>query len=179
MVTSWTEQHTDGVGEYAIAVSATVRVLGSSYLGVTSMGSEYSLLGVPTGVNYSYPLIANAAFWDGGTDGVFNYSVDYHNGGVYRFNADWTNPQLLFATPPDYLGITFDASTNTLWISAFHTGSVEHRMLNGSLISFFTVPFTSISCLALDPADHTLWMGHRPMRGLFINTPKPGCNLAP
>ena len=154
-----------------------MRVLGSSYLGVTSLGQSHSLLGVPSGVTYQYPPIANAAFWDGATDGVFIYSVDYHNGGVYKFNADWTNPQLFFVTPPDYLGITFDVTTNTIWISVFHR-LVEHRMLNGSLISFFTVPFTSISCLALDPADHTLWMGSQANEGTFINTPKPGCNLA-
>ena len=131
VIRMWSQNHPQGVGEYAIAVTDMVRDLGSFYLNSTSKGSQYTLDGTFTGVSYSYPL-AKAAFWDGATDGNSNYSVDFNRGGVYSFNSDWTNPQLLFSTASDYLGITFDVTTNTIWIATFHSSSVEHRDLSGA-----------------------------------------------
>ena len=173
VINTWTQQHINSVGEYPIVVGNTVNTLGTYYTGLTTNGSQYTLAGTYTGVNYTQP-IPNAAFWDGGFDGTFNYSVEFNHGGVYRFNADWTNPVMLFSTTSDYVGITFDTSNGTLWIAKFHTGIVEHRTLTGSLISSFTVPFTGVSCLAMDPADRTLWMGSQMNQGTFYQYTQAG-----
>jgi hypothetical protein len=164
------------VGEYPIVVSDTVRTLGTYYTGLTTNGSQYTLSGIFTGVNYQHP-VPNAAFWDGAFDGTFNYSVEFNHGGVYRFNPDWTNPVMIFSTSSDYLGITYDAANNTLWIAKFHTGLVEHRTLTGTLLSSFTVPFTGVSCLALDPVDRTLWMGSQNNQGTFYQYTQAGVQV--
>ena len=87
-------QQAPGTDEYAIAVNSTVRTLGNGNYD-TGIGAEYTLAGVYTGTNYAYPT-SGVAFYDGTTDGTYNYSVDYSGGGVYRTNADWTNAVLLF-----------------------------------------------------------------------------------
>ncbi len=54
---------------------------------------------------------------------------------------------------------------------------VEHRSLTGALLSSFTVPFTGVSCLALDPADGTLWMGSQNTKGTFYQYSQAGTRL--
>jgi hypothetical protein len=160
-------------GQYAISVLNTVRIMGSFLDGIISIGSEYTLSGTYTGVNFPFPL-AGAGFWDGATDGTNNYSIDYNNGGVYKFDSDWGGPTLLFATPIHYLGITYDESNNTLWLSQWDTGVVEHRSLDGTLLGSFNVPFINVSCLALDAADGTLWMGSQTTQGTFYQYTQAG-----
>jgi hypothetical protein len=173
VVNSWT-QHNGG--EYPLAVFNTVRTLG---LGSGFNGSEYTLNGAFTGVTYPYPPIGiTSDVYDGTTDTTSNYSVDYNSGNVYSFNGDWTNPTLLFSEPIGFLGITYDATDNSLWLANFNGTIVEHRSLFGTLISSFTVPFTSITCLALDPADNTLWMGSQNTQGTFYQYSKTGSQLS-
>jgi hypothetical protein len=45
------------------------------------------------------------------------------------------------------------------------------------LISSFTVPFSNITCLAVDPADNTLWMGSQNTEGTFYQYSKSGTAL--
>jgi hypothetical protein len=177
---SWSQHHTALGGEYPIAVAKTVRTLGNGDRDPIKRGpgSEYTLAGAYTGTDYPYPG-ADESFYDGASDGTFNYSLGYYTGKVYKFNSDWTNPVVLFTTAPGYLGITFDRSTDTLWVSDFDgnmdgTAKVENRTLSGTLISSFTVPFTSITCLALDPADGTLWMGSQNTKGTFYQYSRAG-----
>src|SRR5438270_407084 len=120
---------------------------------------EYTLAGAFTGNTYPYPLGPGTNLYDGTTDTTSNYGVDYNTGNVYSFSSSWTNSTYLFSTVAGSLGITYDATDNTLWLANFNGNTVEHRSLFGTLISSFIVPFTAISCLALDPADNTLWMG--------------------
>jgi hypothetical protein len=147
--------------------------MGSFLDGIITIGSEYTPSGIYTGINFPFPL-AGAGFWDGATDGTNNYSVDYNNGGVYKFDSDWGGPSLLFETPIHYLGITYDESNNTLWLSQWDNGVVEHRALDGTLLGSFAVPFTKISCLAIDPADGTLWMGSQITQGTFYQYTQSG-----
>ena len=172
VVNSWTAhfQH-----EYVLEVSNTIRTLGR-FTGET--GSEYTLAGAFTGTTYPFPLGPGTEPLDGTTDSNTNYSVDFTSGDVYSFNHDWTNPTYLFTTAPGFLGITYDATDNSLWLSDFTGNTVEHRSLFGTLISSFTVPFTSISCLALDPADNTLWMGSQTNQGTFYQYSKSGTQLS-
>jgi hypothetical protein len=150
--------------------------MGASIQGFTSNGSEYTLAGVYTG--HSIPLaLPNSGFWDGASDGTNNYAVDYNNGGVYRFDGFWGSPQLLFSTVPHYLGIAYDQSNNTLWLSHWDTGAIEHRALNGAIITSFTIPFLNPSCLALDPADGTLWLGSQLSLGTFSQFTQEGVPL--
>jgi hypothetical protein len=174
---TFNEHHPDTPGQYAIAVLDTVRIMGAFLEGNYTVGSEYSLEGVFTGHDFPF-AVQGAGFWDGASDGTHNYAVDYNNGGVYRFDSFWENPQLLFSTAKHYLGITFDTSNNTLWISQWDNGVVEHRSLNGNLLSSFSVPFLKATCLALDPADGTLWMGSQLNLGTFSQFAQDGTPIS-
>ncbi len=172
VVTSWT-QHNGS--EYPITVFNTVRTLG---LASGISGAEYTLSGAFTGVTYPYPLGAGTNLYDGTTDTKLNYSVDFDSGNVYSFKSDWTNPTFLFSEPAGFLGIAYDATDNSLWLANFNGTTIEHRSLFGTLISSFTVPFTSITFLAIDPADNTLWMGSQNTEGSFYQYLKTGVQLS-
>ena len=175
VVNSWAQHHPEDLGEYAISVTATMKTLHNGNDG-QCCGSEYRLDGTYTGTDFAYPP-GGYKFYDGASDGTHNYSIDYFSGGVYRMNADWSSPTLLFNAPSCYLGITYDRATDTLWISQFCGSTVEHRSLSGAILSSFTVPFTSVTCLAIDPADATLWMGTQNDLGTFYQYSQAGALL--
>ena len=130
-----------------------------------------------TGVDDPYPPLI-ASFYDGASDGVHNYSVDFRqNGGVYSMNADWGAPNLLFSVGAGFLGITYDGSDNTLWLSQFSGNQVRHYSLGGTLLGSFTAAQSSLDALALDPADGTLWMGSQATEGTFYQYSKTGTLL--
>jgi hypothetical protein len=166
---SWTQHNST---EYAIAILNTVRTLA----GADGPGSEYTLSGTYTGTNFAYPFAGPV--YDGTTNGILNYTVDYDRGGVYSTKTDWSNPTLLFSTSSGYIGIAYDSTDGTLWLSQFNGNTVEHRSLTGTVLSSFVVPFTSITCLALDPADGTLWMGSQTTKGTFYQYSKAGVQLS-
>src|SRR5262245_26031650 len=88
VINSSPQQYPADGGEYAITVTDTVRTLGNGNPGQRGLGSQYTLGGAYTGVDYPYPPLV-ASFYDGASDGTFNYSVDFSGGGVYRFDPDW------------------------------------------------------------------------------------------
>jgi PEP-CTERM motif len=90
--------------------------------------------------------------------------------------ADWTAPTTLFNLGvTSLLGITYDQTNNSLWISSFgSTSTVSDYSLSGTLLSKFNVSPTDLSCLALDPADNTLWMGSQSNEGTFYQYSKGG-----
>jgi hypothetical protein len=170
-------------GEYAVAVSGTVRTLGSGNQGLGGPahdGSQYTLGGVYTGVDYPYPL-AGVAFYDGTTNGTTNnFAVDFLSGDVYSTDLDWSDPSLLFSTGRGIggvLGITYDASNDSIWISGWDTGNVSNYSMGGVLLSSFSTGFTTMTSLALDPADGTLWMGSQATMGTFYQFSKAGVLL--
>lgn len=145
--------------EYALAVSATVRTV-DYYTQLPAGGREYSLHGAPTGATFGMPVLG-AYFYDGTTDGQYNYAWDVIYGTAYRLDADWTNAVPLFSVGGntlDYLGITYDPSNNSLWTSGYSTSTIENRAMDGALLSSFSTGHTNNTALALDHADGTLWL---------------------
>jgi hypothetical protein len=171
VVNSWSEQHQF---EYPLAVSSTIRTLGR-FAG--EFGSEYTLAGAFTGTTYAFPFSGGQFLVDGTTDTTSNYSVDANTGDVYSFSSTWTNPTYLFTTSSGFGDIAYDSTDNSLWLASFAGNTVEHRSLFGTLISSFTVPFSNITCLAVDPADNTLWMGSQGTLGTFYQYSKSGTAL--
>ena len=153
-------------GQSPIAVNSTVRTLGFGG-GNSYVGAEYTLAGVPTGSTYAFPAaLGSEEVDDGTTNGSFNYAWDVTSGVAYRLNLDWTNPVPLFTlgnASGSRLGITYDASNNSLWIAGF-TGTVgtliSDYSLSGTLLSSFNIGHGFSGALALDPADGTLWLSN-------------------
>ena len=160
--------------EYAIAVSGDVRTLIPSSEGSTG-GANYDLNFTDTGGRYT----STFNFFDGTTDGTHNYSVNYNIGSenVYQTGRNWQTSVALFQVPEAYLGITYDRTNNSLWISNFNGTTVSDYSLTGTLLSSFNTTFSSITCLALDPADNTLWMGSQSTEGTFYQYSKGGVFL--
>jgi hypothetical protein len=119
--------------------------------------------------------------YDGTRDSSHNYSVTYGIGNVYQTQLDWSHPTLLFNTAllgTSVLGITDEASNNSLWISQFAGSEIADYSMSGVLLSSFTVPFVDITSLALDPADGTLWMGSQSTEGKFYQYSTSGTQLS-
>jgi hypothetical protein len=132
---------------------------------VAGSGSEYTLAGVPTGVHYS----AAPDTYDGASDGSSIYGWNVVSGSLRRYDLNWNYKQTMFslgsAYSYAYMGITYDPQNNSVWLSAWSTGSLDTRgylydySLDGHLLS--TLKLTDSAStgggLAYDPADNTLW----------------------
>jgi hypothetical protein len=153
-------------GQSPIAVNSTVRTLGFG-AGNSYVGAEYTLAGVPTGSTYPFPAaLGSQEVDDGTTNGSFNYAWSVSSGIAYQLNLDWTNPVALFTlgnASGSRLGITYDASNNSLWIAGFDgtIGTlISDYSLTGTLLSSFNIGHGFSGALALDPADGTLWLSN-------------------
>ena len=153
-------------GQSPIAVNSTVRTLGFGG-GNSYVGAEYTLAGVPTGSTYAFPAaLGSQEVDDGTTNGSFNYAWSVSSGTAYQLNLDWTNPVSLFTlgnASGSRLGITYDASNNSLWIAGFDgtIGTlISEYSLTGTLLSSFNIGHSFSGALALDPADGTLWLSN-------------------
>lgn len=157
-------------------------VLDSAIVTSGSIGSEagrvYTLAGVAGSTVIPFSLSSGSA-WDAATDGTNAYLLDYSYGIVYRANLDYSNPVVLFSGlgSSAFLGITFDANNNSLWISGWTSNEVRNYSLSGTLLSSFTGPTTSLTSLALDPATGTLWMGSQQQQGTFWEYSRAGTQL--
>jgi len=177
VVNSWTQNFTGGGGEYAIAVPGSIRTLGNGNSGDQGPGSDYTLGGTFTGTTYNYP-VGGPLFYDGTSDGTNNYAVDFSTGNVYQTSSVWTSPVILF-TSAGNLGITYDNTNNSLWISDWSgTGTIRDYSLAGTLLSSFTTPFGDVTSLAMDYADNTLWMGSQTTEGTFYQYSRTGVQLS-
>jgi hypothetical protein len=135
---------------------------------------EYTLSGDPTGYGYLTPPTGDLRYYDGTTDGTFNYFVDHGPdgpaGGVYRTDYYWQNPQFLFVPqalcshvsgyPPGYgcwglTGIAYDPLNNSLWISSRTSQFIGDYSLDGTLLAEFP---GGGDALGFDSADDTLWV---------------------
>jgi len=155
IVRSWASS---GSGEISIAVLDNQVKTYAHMKG--NIGAAYSTSGTFLGTTYNSTLDPRSSFeeHDGTTDGTYFYSVNYANGGVYRYNLSWQNPQLLFQTNQYELGITYDPTNNSLWIGGWGSGTIRNYSMTGVLLSSFTVSDAYVGALALDHADGTLWM---------------------
>jgi hypothetical protein len=180
VVASFPMAYGQGDQEGALAVSKTIRTRASDLrLGFVSFGAgagEYTLSGVPTGYGYETPPTGNLRYYDGTSDGVFDYFVDHGQddpltGGVYRADYFWQDPQWLFypqAVCNDdspigchgLSGIAYDPKTKSLWISGKQKGVIGNYSLTGDFLASFDAfdPAGYNAALAVDPDDHTLWM---------------------
>jgi hypothetical protein len=175
------QAHPENQGEYGIAVTSTVRTLGNGNSG-TGLGSEYTLNMAFTGNTFAYPTPTSLRFYDGTSDGSSNYSVDFETGIVYRMNLNWSNATPLFNTGfggANALGITYDPNNNSLWVSQWSGNLVRDFTLGGAALSSFNATgFNgSLSCLALDSATNTLWMGSQNAQGTFSEFSRTGTLL--
>jgi len=169
IVNSWAQQ--SPTNEFAIAISGGTIKTTSYYAGET--GAEYGLAGNYTGNNYTCPM---DYIYDGTSDGTYNYTVAHLSGNVYRTDLDWQNAVLLFSIGEYGLGITYDGSNDSLWVSTWFTGTVINYTMAGAVLSAFA-PYPQPTCLALDPADDTLWMGDYNNEGTFYQFSKAGALL--
>lgn len=148
----------DGPG---LVVQSTIKCIGQD-AGAT--GREYDLNGGPLSGTYLNP--AYSSLYDGATDGTSNWSVAHNDFGtnfaVVKGDADWQNLTVSFVPNRRSSGITYDANTNTLWISNNVGGSdrVQQYDLSGNVLFEFNVSLQSGGGygIAWDPADDTLWL---------------------
>ena len=182
------DQHTDWVvqgagvnatwtttnSEYPLIVLGTVRATSPSPGGV---GGGYTLAGVPTGATYTNGL--GEDMYDAATDGANIYVINWTTGDLTRLDLTWSNPQVLFhpGAGGSALAITYDPTNNSLWIGGWTTGTIANYSLTGTLLSSFTVPYTELTCLAMDYTDNTLWFGSQATLGTFHQYSRTGTPL--
>lgn len=176
IVRGWTSEHGNEVG---LAVNDTVRTLG--VLSVPSpgdIGAEYTLAGTYTGTDYPFPVssINSLQILDGASDGLRNYAWDFSNNDAWQFDGAWANGTNLFHLPGTVsrAGITYDRADDTLWLAGYNASVIEHRSLDGTLLSSFAVPHASNVALALDPADGTLWFLSTAVPGVLVQYSRTG-----
>jgi hypothetical protein len=141
-------------GAYPIAVSGSAWI--GQYYG-DSTSREYDLNGVATGNSAGISIIQAV---DGTTDGVqYNYQFGnaFNNGGqVYRSGLDFSNPTPIFSVDNMVrnVGITFDPTDQTLWVSG--NSEVRQYDLAGNLMFGFNHQ-SGEGCLAYETSSDTLW----------------------
>jgi len=125
-------------------------------------GGEYapvpSLTVSPTGPLYTSGLSGDE-FYDGTTNGAVNFTVGFGSGNVMTTSTTWGGSgSLLFTAQAEDVGITYDATNNSLWIQNYVTGVITDYTLGGGVITSFATVTNGrgATALALD-VDHTLW----------------------
>ena len=114
-------------------------------------------------------------FYDGTTDGRFNYSVRQDStllepigsrplapSALYRFSLDWSDPQPLFHLTPagHYGGVSYSGASGTFWMSRNDAGVavVEQWSRDGRLVSVPVRAVSPLTGLAVDARDDTIWV---------------------
>ncbi len=77
--------------------------------------------------------------------------------GVWRFDRNWANPVKLFSTSRGVIGVTYDVSAQSLWIS-LDLGNIQQVAMDGTVLSQFNPGMGRFSALAWEPATDTLWV---------------------
>lgn len=142
------------IDEMPIAVAGDVRTSGSRF----DVSRRYSLAGSHTGPTFPRPPIT-ADLLDGTTNGIHNFAMA-SDGWVYRFDRNWQSPAALFQPVSGGWGLTYDALTNSLWVSNGHLTVEQYAMSGGSPISSFTLlpgTFTE-NAIAWEPSTNTIWV---------------------
>ncbi len=126
-------------------------------------GNEYTLSGIPTGVQNHW-LNNDVYSYDAGFDGTYVYMVA-RDGAVSRWDKNFQNGAPLFQANAGDMGITYDPDGNggngSIWTSNWHlgTGIVAQWTMAGIPLSQFHCPNGSyLAALAYDRADRTLWL---------------------
>ena len=165
------EVNAAGLDEYALYALGRINTAGHV---MGSGGARYKQGLQHDGTNYTNEV--SPAIYDATTDGCYLYTVRFGTGEVVRANLDWTNPETLFSLDPaqDYIGITYDPSNHSLWVSMWDEQFIGNYDMQGNEIDSFTPGDAAITCLALDHATGLLWMGSQHDKGVFKGYTKVG-----
>ncbi|MBS1716245.1 MAG: PEP-CTERM sorting domain-containing protein [Armatimonadetes bacterium] len=124
-------------------------------------GSQFDLAGNVTNQN-AYANTTQGAYYDGTSDGRYNYGVDYVTGQVTQFDRNWSNSSALFQLNAfqTYPWITMNAADGSFWLGNYTTGGIEHYSHAGGFLGSFNTGLGqyNMTGLAFDSADGTLWM---------------------
>jgi hypothetical protein len=155
-------QWTTTDNQYPMSIAGTVKIYGTYS---NNTGAEYDLDGNPTGVTYPF-VGGSGAFLDGTTDGQSrNWACSFSDAGIWQFTQNWTAPTLAFAVPSLPEGITYDPTTDHLWVARSQAAGasqnvVEEYTTSGQLLSSFVYdvnPSNRLGGLAWEPSSGTLW----------------------
>jgi PEP-CTERM motif len=143
--------------EWPIAVYGDVRTAGFN---ASNNGGLYDLtVNATSYVQYTLPSFM-VAVYDSTSDGTHNYMVDFASGIVYQTDRTYGSASILFQIEDgnQWSGITYDPTSQSLWLVAHESNLMANYSLNGKLLSSFNVQTSTNGPLAFDPADHTLWL---------------------
>jgi hypothetical protein len=138
-----------------------LRFQGSNFLVAERTGAravEYNATGTATGVTFNHSSQDFDQLLDGTTDGTFTYSArccggggivrgDMTFGGMTDLNANLTS---------DLSGVTYAATTNTLFASDF-SGTLFELGLDGSVRNSWSTGIGNLSALAYESSTNSIW----------------------
>jgi hypothetical protein len=173
-----------GYNEGNLAVTNVVTTNGFGSYGSPDTAGQYTLGGTPTGVGHIGQPTPGTVYeyeYDGTSDGTHNYTVQYYayTGSGYTENViqtdlNWQDPTALFSVQSstgaigEDLGITYDPTNNSLWISGWSNGLISDYSLSGTLLSSFNTGLGGeLGALGLDHADNTLWLSYEQGNTLY------------
>jgi hypothetical protein len=174
----------DGAGTRVVAgnPAMAVGIAVSTDLGVRTLaglppwtgGAAFGLDGTPVaGPRASADGIC--CFYDGATDGEFNYAVRQDSTllepigsrplaprELYRFSRDWSDPQALFPLTQAgyYSGVSYSKATGTFWMARNDGGVAVLEQWNreGRLVSSPVQTLAPLTGVACDQRDGTIWV---------------------
>lgn len=148
--------------QYPLAITRTIKIYGTYNF---NTGAEYDLDGNPTGV--TYPFVGGAgAFLDGTTDGQSrNWACSFNDAGIWQYTQNWDTPTLAFSVPSLPEGITYDPTSDHLWVARSQAAGASQNVIEeyttaGQLVSSFVYdanPSNRLGGLAWEPSSGTLW----------------------
>jgi hypothetical protein len=159
---------------FAISVSPDLGVRTMGGWPPWTGGAAFTLGGKPV----AGPRAASegvCCFYDGTTDGRYNYSVRQDSTQLepigsrplaprelYRFDREWANPQALFRLTQAglYAGVSYSARTGTFLAVRNEGGRsfIERWSRDGRLVTTLIQSVPVLTGLAVDPRDDTLWV---------------------
>lgn len=158
----------------AIAASSDRGVLTMASIPPWTVGGSFDLSGTPRPPPTSINELC--CFYDGTTDGHFNYAARQDSTllepvgsrplapvALYRFDRDWSHPQPLFPLAAEgiYLGVAYSDMSRTFWLTRKVQGGavIEQWNPKGQHLSTpVSLPAGNFAGIAVDPRDHTLWV---------------------
>jgi hypothetical protein len=148
--------------QYPLAIAGTIRIYGTYD---SNTGAEYDLDGNPTGV--TYPFVGGAGqFLDATTDAQSrNWACSFNDAGIWQFTRNWASPTLAFSVPSLPEGITYDSTSDHLWVARSQSAGASQNLIEeyttaGQLVSSFVYDANSgnrLGGLAWEPSSGTLW----------------------
>jgi len=144
-------------GESPIVVTNEIRTSGTSS---ATPGSAYHLNGTHKGGDYFRSSTLGGLF-DAGTDGTNIFVVEYETRDVYRTDMNFGNAEFLFEagdSSSEILGITYNALTESVWVSEWAGTELIEYDLEGNELSRFGTGHVGSAALAYDSTDNTLWL---------------------